>query len=299
MNVSPGTTRVGFVGLGVMGRPMAGHLLRAGYAVTVHNRSRRPVEDLVGQGAADGGSPAGVARRSDVMVTMLPDAATVERVLFGPDGFHTGVRPGSVVIDMSTISPGSTREFARRLGGLGAQMLDAPVSGGQEGARAATLSIMVGGDQPVFEACRPVLEAMGKSVVHIGASGAGQLAKACNQIIVGLTIQAVAEAITLARASGVDPATVRQALMGGYAQSRVLEVHGQRMVERNFQPGGRASLHYKDLGIALAAGQEAGIPLVGTALVHELFAALRATGRGDLDHSALACLLDDPHRRAG
>ncbi len=293
MNVSPGTTRVGFVGLGVMGTPMAGHILRAGYPLTVHNRSRPAVTNLVGQGAVDGGSPSGVASRSDVVITMLPDAATVERILFGPDGLHLGIRAGSVVIDMSTISPASERAFAKRLAGQGAHLLDAPVSGGQEGARAATLSIMVGGDRPVCEACRPLLGVMGKTVVYIGGSGAGQVAKACNQIIVGLTIQAVAEALTLARAGGADPATVRQALMGGYAQSRVLEVHGQRMVERNFQPGGRVTLHHKDLGIALAAAREAGLPLMGTALVHELFAALRATGRGDLDHSALACLLDD------
>lgn len=292
MNVSPGTTRIGFVGLGIMGRPMAAHLLRAGYALTVHNRSRAPVIELVGRGAADGGSPSGVARRSDIVVTMLPDAAAVEQVLFGPDGLHAGLRSGSVVIDMSTIGPGSARMFAERLTGIGGHLLDAPVSGGEEGARGATLSIMVGGAQPIFQACRPLLSAMGKNIVYIGDSGTGQLAKACNQIIVGLTIQAVAEALTLAKAGGADPSTVRRALMGGYAQSRVLEVHGQRMVERNFQPGGRASLHHKDLGIALAAGRQAGVPLLATALVHELFAALCQTGRGGLDHSALACLLE-------
>lgn len=294
MNVSPGTTRVGFIGLGIMGAPMAGHLVRAGYKLTVHNRSRGPVEELVRRGAADGGSPAGVARASEVVITMLPDASAVEQVVFGGNGTHAGMRPGSVLVDMSTISPGSARELAARLAGLGARMLDAPVSGGQEGARAASLSIMVGGDQGVFEDCRTLLEVMGKDVVYIGTAGAGQLAKACNQIIVALTIQAVAEALTLARASGVDPATVRRALMGGFAQSRVLELHGQRMIERNFRPGGRVHLHHKDLGLALAAGRDAGVPLLGTALVHELFGALRATGRGDLDHSALACLLDQP-----
>jgi len=285
--------RVGFVGLGIMGKPMARNLLRAGYEVTVHNRSRPAVDQLVAEGAQDGGSPRGVAERAEVVITMLPDAPDVEQVTFGPQGLVEGLRPGSVLVDMSTISPVATRSMAARLREWGVAMLDAPVSGGQRGAEEGTLSIMVGGDAEVFERVRPVLEVLGKNVVHVGPVGAGQVCKVCNQVVVALTIQAVAEALVLAQRNGVDPARVRQALMGGFAGSRILEVHGQRMLEGDHRPGFRARLHHKDLRIALETARSAGVPLLGTALVHELLGALVARGWGDLDHSALVRMVGE------
>lgn len=291
MRVSPEETCVGFIGLGIMGKPMARNLLRAGYRLVVHNRSRAPVEELVALGATDGGSPAGVGQTADVVITMLPDTPDVEQVVFGPQGLVEGMRPGSVLIDMSTISPTATRTFAQRLAKRGIGMLDAPVSGGQRGAEEGTLAIMVGGEEPLFEACRPIFQVLGRHVVHIGPSGAGQLCKACNQIVVAVTLQAVGEALVLAEQSGIDPARVREALLGGFASSRVLEVHGQRMLSGEFTPGFRVALHHKDLYLALGAGRAAGVPLPATALVHELLGALVASGRGDLDHSALALLL--------
>jgi len=291
--------RVGFVGLGIMGKPMARNLLRAGYPVTVHNRSRPPVDELVAEGAADGGSPRGVAEQSEVVITMLPDTPDVEQVTFGPQGLVEGLRPGSVLVDMSTISPVATRSIAARLRERGVEMLDAPVSGGQRGAEEGTLSIMVGGDPQTFERVRPLFQALGKSVVHVGPVGAGQVCKACNQVVVALTLQAVAEALVLAERNGVDPARVRQALLGGFAGSRILEVHGQRMLEGNYQPGFRARLHHKDLRIALETGRSAGVPMLGTALVHELLGAVVARGWGDLDHSALARLVGELAQSAG
>lgn len=289
----PQMSSVGFIGLGIMGKPMARNLLRAGYRLTVHSRSRPPVDELVAAGAAAASAPVEVAQASDVVITMLPDTPDVEQVLFGPGGVEEGLRTGGVVIDMSTIAPGAARAFAQRLRARGVQMLDAPVSGGQRGAEEATLSIMVGGDDQTFAACQPLFEAMGRNIVHVGPNGAGQVCKAANQIVVALTVQAVAEALTLARRSGVDPARVRQALLGGFAASRVLEVHGQRMLDRLYEPGFRSRLHRKDLAIALAAGRDAGVPLPATALVGELMAALVATGRGEADSSALALLLEE------
>ncbi len=285
--------RVGFVGLGIMGKPMARNLLRAGHELTVHNRSRPPVEELVREGARDGRSPKGVAERSEVVITMLPDTPDVEQVVFGSMGLVEGLQPGSVVVDMSTISPVATRSMASRLRERGVQMLDAPVSGGQRGAEEGTLSIMVGGEAEVFERVRPLFEVLGKNVVYVGPAGAGQVCKACNQVVVALTLQAVAEALVLAERNGVDPARVRQALLGGFAGSRILEVHGQRMLEGNHQPGFRARLHHKDLRIALETGRSAGVPLLGTALVHELLGAMVARGWGDLDHSALVRLVHE------
>jgi len=282
-----------------MGKPMARNLLRAGYPVTVHNRSRPPVDELVAEGAADGGSPRGVAEQSEVVITMLPDTPDVEQVTFGPQGLVEGLRPGSVLVDMSTISPVATRAIAARLRERGVEMLDAPVSGGQRGAEEGTLSIMVGGDPQTFERVRPLFQALGKSVVHVGPVGAGQVCKACNQVVVALTLQAVAEALVLAERNGVDPARVRQALLGGFAGSRILEVHGQRMLEGNYQPGFRARLHHKDLRIALETGRSAGVPMLGTALVHELLGAVVARGWGDLDHSALVRLVGELARSAG
>jgi 2-hydroxy-3-oxopropionate reductase len=290
---APQVTSVGFIGLGIMGKPMALNLIRAGYHLTVCSRSRLPVDQLVAAGASAGDTPVEVARASDVVITMLPDTPDVEQVLFGTAGVSEGLRSGAVVIDMSTISPGATRLFANRLRQLGARMLDAPVSGGQKGAEEATLSVMVGGDPETFETCRPLFEALGRNVVHIGPSGAGQVCKAANQIVVAVTVQAVAEALALARRSGVDPARVRQALLGGFAASRVLEVHGRRMLDRTYEPGFRSRLHRKDLAIALAAAREAGVTMPATALVGELMTALLATGRGDLDSSALALLIEE------
>ncbi|MDQ7859978.1 MAG: 2-hydroxy-3-oxopropionate reductase [Armatimonadota bacterium] len=280
--------RIGFIGLGIMGRPMALNLRRAGYAVAVHNRSRGPVAELVAAGAADGRSPRGVAEASDIVITMLPDAPEVREVILGPGGVIEGARPGQLVVDMSTIAPSASREVAEVLRGRGIEALDAPVSGGQKGAVDGTLSIMVGGPAAAFARARPIFQAMGKNIVHIGEThGAGQVAKAANQIVVAVTIMAVAEALTLAGRAGVDPTRVREALMGGFAGSRILEQHGQRMLERNFVPGFRVRLHRKDLGIALAAGAAHGVPLFATALVHQVLGALAAQGLEDLDHSGI------------
>jgi 2-hydroxy-3-oxopropionate reductase len=279
---------IGFIGLGIMGRPMARNLLRAGYGLVVHSRSRPPVDALVAEGALDGGSPRRVAEQSRVIITMLPDSPEVRQVVLGPDGVIEGIQRGAVLIDMSTISPLVTQEVAAALEARGAAMLDAPVSGGEKGAIEGTLSIMVGGPEQVIGQVRPILEAMGKNIVRIGEVGAGQVAKACNQIVVAVTIQAVSEALTLARKAGVDPARVREALLGGFAQSRILDAHGQRILDRNFQPGFTVRLHHKDLAIALATGRATGTPLLATGLVHEVLGALRAQGDEDLDHSAIA-----------
>jgi 2-hydroxy-3-oxopropionate reductase len=281
--------RIGFIGLGIMGKPMAANLRRAGYALVVHSRSRGPVEELVAAGASEAASPAAVARESDVVVTMLPDSPDVRQVMLGANGVIEGVRAGQLVVDMSTISPAVAREVAGALSARGAAVLDAPVSGGQRGAIDATLSIMVGGPRAAFERALPVFQAMGKNIVHIGDEpGAGQVAKACNQVVVAVTILAVAEALTLARKAGVDVAKVREALLGGFAQSRILDAHGQRILDRNFAPGFRIRLHEKDLGIALAAGRTYGVPLLATSVAHEAMSALIAQGHQDLDHSALA-----------
>src|SRR3989475_3662060 len=250
--------RIGFIGLGIMGKPMARNLLKSGHPLIGRSRGGARVAERVGAGAADGKSPRGVAQQSDIVITMLPDSPDVQQVVLGRDGVLEGIRPGSVLVDMSTISPLVPQEIAGAVTAKGAQMLDAPVSGGEQGAIDATLSIMAGGPEPVFTRVRPVFETLGKNVVHIGGAGAGQVTKACNQIVVALTIQAVSEALVLAAKAGVDPAKVRQALLGGFAQSRILDVHGQRMLERNFKPGFRVRLHQKDLNIALSTGKALG-----------------------------------------
>jgi len=281
--------RIGFIGLGIMGKPMASNLRRAGYALVVHSRSRGPVEELIATRASEAATPRAVAEQSDVVITMLPDSPDVRHVMLGPDGVVEGARRGQLIIDMSTISPLVTREVSAALVARGAEVLDAPVSGGQRGAVEATLSIMVGGPRAVFDRALPVFQALGKNIVHIGDQpGAGQVAKACNQIVVALTIMAVAEALTLARKAGVDAAKVREALLGGFAQSRILDAHGQRILDRNFAPGFRIRLHEKDLGIALAAGRAYGVPLLATSVVHEAMDSLIAQGHQELDHSALA-----------
>jgi len=284
--------QIGFIGLGIMGKPMAMHLLNAGYPLTVLNRSRGPQDELVAAGARPGSSPRQVAGVSDVVITMLPDSPDVESVVLGRDGVLEGLRPGGLFIDMSTISPAVARQIARVARQNGADALDAPVSGGQLGAQNATLSIMVGGSVAAFERARPIFEKMGKNIVHIGEAGAGQVTKAANQIVVAVTIAAVSEALVLAAKAGVDPARVREALLGGFAQSRILDVHGNRMLQRNFQPGFKIKLHRKDLAIALNAARELGVALPVTASVAELMNALIAQGGADLDHSALVTILE-------
>jgi 2-hydroxy-3-oxopropionate reductase len=287
-------TRVGFVGLGVMGRPMAARILAARFPLTVSSRSAAAVAGLYEAGATAAASPAEVARASEIVIVMVPDTADLEAVLGGPLGVLAGAHDGLIVCAMGTHLPAAMPPLAKRCANHGCLLLDAPVSGGEIGAREGTLSIMVGGDVAAFERARPVFEAMGRTVVRVGDSGAGQLAKACNQLIVGATIAAVAEALALARAAGVDPAVVREALGGGFASSRVLEVHGRRMIERDFEPGGRAALHAKDAHIILGTARELGLELPWFAAVAEGFDRLVAEGGGELDHSALITLLETP-----
>ncbi len=279
--------RLGFIGLGIMGAPMAANLLRAGYTLTVANRSRPAVDRLVAAGAAAAGGPREVAERSDVIITMLPDSPDVESVVLGPGGLIEGARPGQLLIEMSTIAPATARRAAEALAARGVAALDAPVSGGQAGAEQGTLSIMVGGDEAPFARALPILQVLGKNIVRIGGPGTGQVAKAANQMIVADTISAVAEALLLAARSGADPARVRQALLGGFAGSRILEVHGERMLRRSFQPGFRLRLQLKDVRIAMDAARQAGMRLPVTERAYELLGEVVAAGAGDLDHSAL------------
>jgi 2-hydroxy-3-oxopropionate reductase len=285
--------QIGFIGLGVMGRPMAGHLLAAGHQLTVHNRSRAAVDELVAAGAQPRSSPADVARESDIVITMLPDTPDVESVIAGPGGVLEGLREGAVVIDMSSISPEATRELAARIGARGATMLDAPVSGGEIGAKNASLSIMVGGDVKAFERVRPILARMGnpERIVHIGAeSGSGQICKICNQIAIGGALAGVSEAFALANRSGVDASRVRLALLGGFAASRVLEVHGERILSGNFAPGFRTRLYQKDLRIAAETAAANGVAVPATTVVAEMVNAVVARGDGDLDYSAIGAI---------
>ncbi|MEO8423547.1 MAG: 2-hydroxy-3-oxopropionate reductase [Actinomycetota bacterium] len=286
--------RIGFIGLGIMGAPMARHLLAAGFPLTVHSRSPEPVDELVAAGAERAGSPVEVARASDVVITMLPDTPDVERVMLGEDGIAGGVAAGALVIDMSTIDPGPARAIAEQLASKDVEMLDAPVSGGERGAIDGTLSIMVGGSDHAFARATPILHPMGKNIVHVGPSGAGQITKACNQLVVAATIEAVAEALVLAERSGVDAAKVREALLGGFAGSKILEVHGQRMLDRTFEPGFRARLHRKDARIVLDAAKAADSPIPAFLVVAaQLDRLVDDADRGDLDHSALFTLLDE------
>ncbi len=286
------TETVGFIGLGIMGKPMSLNLLKAGYPLVAHSRAPAPVDEVVAAGAKRASSPREIAQQAEVIITMLPDSPDVESVLTKEDGVFSGLRQGALLMDMSTISPIVARRLAAEAERRGAAMLDAPVSGGEVGALNGTLSIMVGGPEQAFQRALPVLKAMGKNIVYIGQAGAGQVCKACNQIVVGLTIEAVSEALVLAQKAGVDPAKVREALLGGFAQSRILEVHGQRILDRNFKPGFRARLHAKDLNIALASGREYDAPLPGTAQTMELFKALLADGGGDDDDSALVTVIE-------
>ena len=287
------TEPVGFIGLGIMGKPMALNLLRAGHPLVVHSRSAGPVDELVAAGATRAPSPSDVAAAAQLVVTMLPDTPDVEQVLLGGSGVASGVAVGALVIDMSTIDPIATRRFAETLAEKGVAFLDAPVSGGEKGAIEASLSIMVGGTDDAFERALPVFEALGKNIVHVGPSGAGQVAKACNQLVVAATIEAVAEALTLARAAGVDAAKVREALLGGFAGSKILEVHGQRMLDGDFKPGFRARLHRKDARIVLDTAHELGVPIPSFEVVAAALGRLVEEGSGDLDHSALFTLLEE------
>lgn len=285
-------TRIGFIGLGIMGKPMARHILEAGYPLTVHNRSRPAVLELAAKGAAEAHSPAEVAAASDIVITCLPDSPDVALVATGPDGIIEGIKLGVVYADMSTISPITAREVAAAVAAKGAQMLDAPVSGGQVGAENATLSIMVGGDAEAFERAKPVFATMGKNIVHVGPSGAGQVAKAANQIVVAMTHQAVAEALVLAAKAGVDPAKVVQAISGGAARCWALENRAPRLLKRDFQPGFYAAYHLKDLGIAMDAAGSVGAVLPVTALIRELYKSLIAQGYGKEDHSAIVRIIE-------
>lgn len=284
--------RIGFIGLGLMGKPMAKNLLKSGYAVTVFNRSRAAMDELAAVGAQLATAPNQVAQQSDVVMTCLPDSPDVEAVVLGDNGILSGSRPGMLYVDHSTIAPAISRKLYGALKLSGVDALDAPVSGGDIGAQQGTLSIMVGGDEAAFGRSLPILQAMGKNIIYIGEAGAGQVTKACNQIVVAMTVQAVAEALTLAKKSGVDPVKVRDALLGGFAQSRVLEVHGQRMLDRTFQPGFKLNLHRKDMNIVLQTGKELNLPLLGAAQVTELMNALLAQGKGELDNSALITLYE-------
>lgn len=285
-------TQVGFIGLGIMGRPMAGHLQKAGHKLAlVKHRSALPPE-LLG-GAVVCTSAKEVAERSEAIITMVPDTPDVERVLFGAGGLAEGLSKGKLVIDMSSISPTATREFAKRINDKGCDYLDAPVSGGEVGAKNAALTIMVGGPERAFERAKPLLALMGKSITLVGTNnGDGQTCKVANQIVVALTIEAVGEALLFASKAGADPAKVRQALLGGFAASRILDVHGQRMIERSFNPGFRIELHQKDLNLALQAARQLGVSLPNTATAQELFNACAAMGGKAWDHSAMVRALE-------
>jgi len=283
---------IGFIGLGIMGKPMARNLLKAGHVLMVHNRSRAAVDELTKEGARPMNNAKEVAEHSDIVVTMLPDSPDVELVYGGEQGIFAGARSGTLLIDMSSISPVVARKLAAEAERRGCDMLDAPVSGGEAGAIGGSLSIMIGGKASAVERAMPIFQMLGKNIVHVGDAGAGQVTKAANQMVVGTTIAIVGEALVLAKKAGVDPAKVRQALLGGFAQSKILEAHGQKMLERNFNPGFRIRLHEKDMKIALAAGSEYGVPLMVSSVVGQMMTAMKGMGLADLDHSALVKLIE-------
>jgi len=283
--------KIGFAGLGIMGKPMARHLLKAGYPLFILSSSAAAAT-LKEEGAVVLETPAAIAKEADIIITMLPDSPEVESMVTGKGNLLQTMKPGSLFIDMSTISPAVAISLYKQFSEKGIEALDAPVSGGQTGAEAATLSIMVGGNEAAFQRALPVFEKMGKNIVHIGKPGAGQTAKACNQVVVGMTIQAVAEAMTLAKKSGIDIAKVRAALLGGFAQSKILDLHGQRIIDRNFTPGFKIKLHRKDMRIALETASSLGVPLPGSNIVASQMDAMLAEGKGELDHSALALYLE-------
>jgi 2-hydroxy-3-oxopropionate reductase len=282
--------KIGFIGLGIMGKPMAMHLLNAGHPLHVYE-GNRAARELINAGAAGHASYAAVAKASDIVITMLPDSPDVEAVVFGKDGVAEGIGKGSLFIDMSSIAPATALRISELLSEKGVASIDAPVSGGQVGAEAATLSIMAGGTEEAFRRALPIFERLGKNIVRIGEAGAGQMTKICNQMIVGMTIQAVAEAFTLASKAGVDLEKMREVLLGGFAQSRILDLHGKRIIDSNYKPGFRIRLHRKDMGLALQAARELSVPLYGSAVVAAQMDALIARGEGEADHSALALLM--------
>jgi len=283
---------IGLIGLGLMGKPMARNLKKAGASLVIHNRSQAVIEELKAEGMTAAKTPAAVAGRAKTVILMLPDTPAVEKVLTGADGVVSGLRPGTLVIDMGTTKVTATRVFAAAVAAAGGDYVDAPVSGGTIGAEGGTLTIMAGGSDEALARAMPIFAVLGKTITHVGQVGTGQVAKAANQVIVGLTIGAVAEALTLARKAGADPARVRQALKGGFADSRILEVHGQRMVEGNFKPGGKSTIQRKDLSQALELAQELGLDMPATALCMSLYDRIIAAGHGGLDHSALIKAID-------
>lgn len=283
--------KVGFIGLGIMGKPMALNLIKGGHTLFLHSRSGVPRE-LTDAGGSPCSDARETAQKSEVVITMVPDTPDVEKVLFGENGVAEGLSPGKVVVDMSSISPLETKKFAARIREFGCEYLDAPVSGGEVGARNAALTIMVGGREETFATVKPLFELMGQKITLVGNVGDGQTCKVANQIIVALTLEAVAEGLVFASKAGADPGKVREALMGGFAGSRILEVHGERMIKRTFQPGFRVELHQKDLNLALSGARALGLTLPGTAMVQELFNACTASGGAKWDHSALVRALE-------
>jgi len=283
--------KLGFIGLGIMGAPMASHLLAAGHELFVNTRSKVP-DEFANSAAVVCATPAEVAKKADIIITMVPDTPDVEKVLFGENGVAHGLTKGKIVIDMSSISPIATKEFAKKINDLGCEYLDAPVSGGQVGAKGGTLTIMIGGKESVFQTVKPVFELMGKNITLVGDNGAGQVTKVANQIIVALNIEAVAEALLFASKAGADPARVREALMGGFASSKILEVHAERMIKRTFDPGFRIELHQKDLNLALSSAKAIGVSLPNTATAQELFNSCAAYGGNAWDHSAMVRALE-------
>ena len=283
---------IGFIGLGIMGAPMAGHLLDAGYAVVTSDHRKPPPQELAAKGLKAVAGHEAVAKAADIVIMMVPDTPQVADVLFGERGVAGGLSKGKLVIDMSSISPIETKEFAKKINALGCDYLDAPVSGGEVGAKAASLTIMVGGDEKAFERAKPVFERMGKNITLVGGNGVGQTTKVANQIVVALTMEAVAEALVFASKAGADPAKVRQALMGGLAASRILEVHGERMIKRSFAPGFRIELHQKDLALALEGAKALGVALPNTSTTQQLFNACAANGGAKDDHSGLVKALE-------
>ena len=285
--------KIGFIGLGIMGKPMAGHLIDAGYELVVHNRNRDAVDELVGKGAIEAHSGKEVAEQSDIVITMLPDSPDVESVALGEGGIIEGAHEGLIFVDMSTIAPSVTTQVGEVLAEKGVQSLDAPVSGGDIGAQNATLSIMVGGDADTFNTVKPLFDVMGQSAILCGPLGAGQTVKACNQILVAVTIAGVSEALTMGTKAGVDPIKIVQVLSGGLARCGVLENRGERMVNGDFDPGFRIRLHYKDLNIIQKTSNDFGVPLPVTSEVFELFKTAMVKGRGELDHSGLLTVIED------
>jgi 2-hydroxy-3-oxopropionate reductase len=284
-------SNIGFIGLGIMGKPMAGHLIKGGHALFLHSRSGVP-QELTAAGGKACASAKEVAQKADIVILMVPDTPDVEKVLFGAGGVAEGLSKGKTVVDMSSISPIETKKFAKKINDAGCEYVDAPVSGGEVGAKNAALTIMVGAGQATFDKVKPLFELMGKNITLVGGNGDGQTCKVCNQIIVALNIEAVSEALVFASKAGADPAKVRQALMGGFAASRILEVHGERMIKRTFDPGFRIELHQKDLSLALSGARAMGMSLPNTATAQELFNACTASGGAKWDHSAMVRALE-------